>query len=90
MGNEDFELWTSSDYQDGWRENEVRPTWSDEMIEVWRDGAPIESAEDMNRAIYKLFWWRESYSLEAAVMFRRRLDQPYIDPMQYAMCSEPT
>ena len=51
---------------------------------------PITTLEQMNRAIYALFWYRESLGLEAAVMFRRMLDVLYIPPEEYMMCSANT
>lgn len=45
----------------------------------------------MDDAIYQLFWWRQSYGMEMAIMFRRRqLAMMWFDPMEYAMCSEST
>lgn len=51
---------------------------------------PITTLEQMNRAVYALFWYRESLGLEAAVMFRRMLDVLYIAPEEYMMCSANT
>ena len=47
--------------------------------------------EQVNDAIYTLFWFRADVGLEAAIMFRRReLMPPYYDPTLWSMCSTKT
>ena len=73
-------------------------TWSfQEMVKYFGSpydpnvfAPPIRTLEEMNRAIYALFWYRESLGLEVAVLFRRMLDIMVISPMEYMMCSENT
>ena len=44
----------------------------------------------MEKAIYALFWYRDSLGLEEAVTFRRRLAGKNIALEDYAMCTAKT
>ena len=48
---------------------------------------PITTLEQMDNAIYALYWYRWSLGLEMAIAFRRRLGAPWVNPEEYSTCS---
>ena len=49
------------------------PAWNYDMEQTFGQTAPLlRTTEDVNSAMYTLYWWRVEYDLENPVMFRRR------------------
>ena len=68
------------------------PAWNYDMEQTFGQKAPLfRTTEDVNSAMYTLYWWRVEYGLENPVMFRRRqLYMIYFDPEEYGMCTDDT
>ena len=92
VNNTDFEQWAISDWDQSWmyEPNSPVPTWSDYERANWNGEENLRTLDQVNDAIFKLFWWRETYALEFAVVFRRQLDMIYIPPLEPGMCSDQT
>ena len=64
--------------------------WTDEMKKIFGSDdegvPPIDTVEQMRKAMLTLFWFRASLDLEFPVMF----DIWWIDPIEYSMCTENT
>ena len=93
VNNSNFIKWAKTPGFEGFGgRGDLEPAWNQEMANIFGDPAkgytaePLRTVDQVAEAMNKLFWYRESYGYEAAVMF----DMPWFPPEEYAMCSRST
>ena len=73
VNNPLFDEWVLSDWENSWdSENSQKPDFSQDMIRIFGRPTsnigvrPLRTLDQMDKAIYTLFWFRETYGLESA------------------------
>ena len=77
----------------------LKPAFNEQMKKFFGDpydtraptAPPLRTIDQVEDAIYTLYWYRVEWQLEWPIMYRRRELMPmYIDPAEYSICSENT